>query len=203
MVAKLLADTENPRDLVALIGYFGPSKKPDHVRLYTGLDFRTYYEVPKTGVVHTEPVNAKDENSPTRVMLDAQSTVELVQTSTQSGPAAFLAGAITGTHLPPAASVDPTQGVQPFMWSHHCHTPRCPHTTFCGHFALGTPAAFQPANFTTRCITQGCPPTHGRFDLAGLPAEPGLEFQQVLCAHPLGPSPRFGGRHCPPPPPGC
>ena len=93
LVTKLLGESGEPQNLVTMVGYIGPSKKEAHVRLYTGLDFQTYYEVPRESVALAEAVDREDENSPTRVMIPADATVELVQTSKQTGPASYLAGA--------------------------------------------------------------------------------------------------------------
>ena len=50
LVTKLLGESGEPQDLVTMVGYIGPSKKEAHVRLYTGLDFQTYYEIPREKV---------------------------------------------------------------------------------------------------------------------------------------------------------
>ena len=100
LVEKLLQSGGEPRALVSLIGYVGPSKKEGHVRLYSGLDFQSYYEIPREHVVLAEAIDADDDNSPTQLLLKAEATVDLVQTSTQTGPASYLAGSIAGAYLP-------------------------------------------------------------------------------------------------------
>lgn len=108
LVTRLLGESGEPQELVTMVGYIGPSKKEAHVRLYTGLDFQTYYEVPREKVVLAEAVDREDENSPTRLMIQADATVELVQTTKQTGPASYLAGGIAGTYLAGAASSEAT-----------------------------------------------------------------------------------------------
>ena len=105
LVTKILGEAGEPQNLVAMVGYIGPSKKEGHVRLYTGLDFQTYYEIPRERVVLAEAVDREDENSPTRVMIGADATVELVQTSRQTGPASYLAGARVSAPLRRMAAV--------------------------------------------------------------------------------------------------
>ena len=83
LVAKLHGDSDTPPSLVALTGYFGPSKKADSIRLYASLDFHSYFEIPKAAIVATTPVDAKDDQSPTVVHVKAGTPVDAVQTSTQ------------------------------------------------------------------------------------------------------------------------
>ena len=86
-----------------LVGYVGPSKKEAHVRLYTGLDFQTYYEIPKGAVTAADAVDEDDENSPTQLTVTAETTIDLVHTSKQTGPASYLAGSIAAAYLAGAA----------------------------------------------------------------------------------------------------
>ena len=117
LVAKLHPEPDTPRDLVALIGYFGPSKKTDYIRLYPDLSFRSYYDIPTNGIIYTEPTDAKDENSPTRVLVLAATNLEMVQTTHQCIEASYLQGAIAGNYLAaaslpalrPPATTDPRQ----------------------------------------------------------------------------------------------
>jgi hypothetical protein len=104
LVAKLGAQGQAPRDLATLVGYLGPASQDDQVRLYHDLSFRGYYDIPRSEVVHTEPLNAGDENSPTRVLVNASARVAQTHVSTQSGEARFLQGGITSGFLPTAAA---------------------------------------------------------------------------------------------------
>ena len=98
LVTKLQGDAETPPSLVALIGYFGPSKKADSIRLYSGLDFQSYFEIPKAAIVATTPTDAKDDQSPTLVHVKTGTPVAAVQTSTQPVET-YLQGGITGQYL--------------------------------------------------------------------------------------------------------
>ena len=114
LVVKLHPDPDSPTDTVALIGYFGPSKKADSVRLYADLTFRRYYDLPTNGIAHTEPSDSKDENSPTIVMVLAGTKLEVVETSAQSVEASYVQGAIARRYLAgasPAAFRSTGQGL--------------------------------------------------------------------------------------------
>lgn len=103
LVAKLGGEgDEPPPSLVTLVGYLGPSRRPDSVRLYADLTFRTYYEVPRSGIKSSEA--GPDENSPTRLAVYSDTKIDIVQTSRQSVEAGYLSGAISGGFLGGAAS---------------------------------------------------------------------------------------------------
>ena len=94
LVSKLVGDSDTPPSLVALAGYFGPSRKSDSIRLYTDLGFQSYFEIPKASIVATTPTDATDDQSPTLVHVKAGTSVDAVQTSTQSVES-YLQGGIT------------------------------------------------------------------------------------------------------------
>jgi hypothetical protein len=98
LVAKAQGESDTPHGLVTLIGYFGPSRKADTIRLYPSLDFRSYCELPTSAIVATEPVDPNDANSPTLVYVKAGTPVESVQTSTQSVES-YLQGGIAAGYL--------------------------------------------------------------------------------------------------------
>lgn len=99
LVAKLHADPDQLTDLVALVGYLGPSKREGYVRLYVDLSFRNYYEIPNEGIVSTSPTNASDENSPTTVHVAGDTQVDKVSITSQSTEARFLQGSISSGYL--------------------------------------------------------------------------------------------------------
>jgi hypothetical protein len=140
LVTRLLGESGEPQDLVTMVGYIGPSKKEAHVRLYTGLDFQTYYEVPREKVALAEAVDREDENSPTRVMIRADATVELVQISKQTGPASYLAGGIAGTYLAGAAA------------SQASFRPPPTHYTICGCWITMSTQCFCTQNLCTHIV---------------------------------------------------
>ena len=84
---------------VTLTGYIGPSPNEDHIRLYLGLDFQTYYEIPRGDIGNAEHVDRQDEKSPTHLRVKAEAQVELVQVRKMSGPASYVLGEIAGTHM--------------------------------------------------------------------------------------------------------
>ncbi|HEX4608137.1 MAG TPA: hypothetical protein VH092_08020, partial [Urbifossiella sp.] len=71
LVTKLLGTADSPPDLVTLVGYFGPSKNADSIRLYPTLDFRSYFEIPRSAVAATTAANPQDESGPTVVHVTA------------------------------------------------------------------------------------------------------------------------------------
>ncbi|RMH22856.1 MAG: hypothetical protein D6696_02340 [Acidobacteria bacterium] len=93
-------DDDVAADHVHLVGYLGPAKDKDKVRLYHDLSFRSYYEIPKDAIHSCE---TGDEETPSRVCVAADAKLELVQTSRQKVEAGFLRGAISGQHLAAAA----------------------------------------------------------------------------------------------------
>jgi hypothetical protein len=99
LVTKLHPEPDALNDLVALIGYFGPSKKAGCIRLYADLSFRSFYDIPTKGIVHTEPTDAKDENSPTKVLVLAVTKLEVVETTSQCVEASYLQGPIARDYL--------------------------------------------------------------------------------------------------------
>lgn len=103
LVAKLHPEPDEPQDTVALLGYFGPSKKADHVRLYADLSFRRYFDIPTSGIVRTEPIVSEDENSPTAVFVLPATRLEVVETACQCMEASYLQGSIAATHLADAS----------------------------------------------------------------------------------------------------
>jgi hypothetical protein len=133
LVTKLRGDSDTPPSLVALTGYFGPSKKADSIRLYPSLDFQSYFEIPKAAIVATTPVDADDEESPTVVHVKAGTPVDSVQTSTQPVES-YLQGSITGGYQPqnnteplPWARVQPTPTATFVPWCRITRSPiECP-----------------------------------------------------------------------------
>lgn len=99
LVAKLNPNPDDPPDLVALQGYVGPASDKDRVCIHHGLDFSSFTEVPKDAIRHVEPVDPNNENSPTVVLIPADTPVRHVQKTVQTGEAGFLAGGIAAAHL--------------------------------------------------------------------------------------------------------
>lgn len=131
LVTKLYGDSDTPPNLVALTGYFGPSKKADSIRLYPSLDFQSYFEIPKAAIIATTPVDSKDDQSPTVVHVKAGTPVEAVQTSTQPVES-YLQGGITGAYYP---LLEP----EPEPWAVFYTRPTvcCTHFTVCVNTVCG------------------------------------------------------------------
>jgi hypothetical protein len=98
LVKELLGEADPPGDLVLLVGYFGPPKKPGYKRLYLGLDFQAYFEIPEDGIVRAVPVDS-NPYSPTHVIVKAATRLELVKVSSQVIEASYLQGGIASANL--------------------------------------------------------------------------------------------------------
>jgi hypothetical protein len=102
IVQAILEVTQSPEDVAVLVGYFGPSSKPDYVRLYFSLDLHSYCELynPAGGgdILATLPSNPNNPNAPTFVLVKASANIEVIQTSSTGVQASFLQGAIAATN---------------------------------------------------------------------------------------------------------
>lgn len=82
-----------------LDGFIGPTKKPDRMRLYLNLSFDTFVDIPVSGIMSTLPIDASDENSPTRVWIRAETRLDVVQSMSRTIEASYLRGGIAATIL--------------------------------------------------------------------------------------------------------
>jgi hypothetical protein len=105
LVTAILGDSDPPPDRIVLVGYFGPSRKSNSVRLYLGLDMLCYYEIPLdgAGIISTEPVDPNNPHSATRVILNAGTPLELVDITALQAEAGYLRGNLTASLLARAA----------------------------------------------------------------------------------------------------
>jgi hypothetical protein len=124
MVSKLVGDSDTPPSLVALAGFFGPSRKSDCIRLYNDLGFQSYFEIPKASIVATTPTDATDDQSPTLVHVKAGTPVDAVQTSTQPVES-YLQGGITSAFQPQGGSTGSQAVVQPTPTAIPTNQPAC------------------------------------------------------------------------------
>jgi hypothetical protein len=103
IVQAILDVNQSPEDVAVLVGYFGPSSKPDYVRLYLSLDLHSYCELynPAGGgdILNTLPSNPNNPNDPTLVFVKANADVKFVKTSSTGVQASFLQGAIATANL--------------------------------------------------------------------------------------------------------
>jgi hypothetical protein len=174
LVTKLRGDSDTPPSLVALTGYFGPSKKADSIRLYPSLDFQSYFEIPKAAIVATTPVDADDADSPTVVHVKAGTPVDSVQTSTQPVES-YLQGGITGGYLgaiAPAAMPYPSKYCTTIC-SFYCTFAHCRPTPM-----VAAPITHPPCSGVH---TQCCPAAE-----AVPAAEAGGYTSPVGCTHAVG-----------------
>jgi hypothetical protein len=119
LAMQALGTNDPPIGLVALTGYFGPSKKANSIRLYTSPEFQSYYEIPTGAIKATSPADSANPLGPTVAYVEVGTQVELVQTGTkpvedylQGGiTAGYFAGASSGGY--PGTAL---QGVIPVQW---------------------------------------------------------------------------------------
>jgi len=102
LVSKLHPDPDAITNYQILVGYFGPSKEEGHIRLYTDLTFRGYFDISQADIVSTQAANLQDENSPTVVFVKSDGKVELIQNP--GANADLLKGAISSANLASAAN---------------------------------------------------------------------------------------------------
>jgi hypothetical protein len=221
LVARLNPDPDSPRDLAVVVGYIGPSKDRETVRIYTDLSFRSYVEAPREAVASTEPTDREDPDSPTRVYLEASAKVNVVQSSSQSVEASYLQGSIASQYLGGAAVPGTTAQLTPalagtFATVCHisqlilcqtqqflCHTHA---TVCCPRSHLVVCPSVQVICLTRHVIcelqtaacpkfTPGCPGP----DTAGCPFEPGVGGVEVarMAAGAAIPAPPQTGFVCP------
>jgi hypothetical protein len=98
LVKRLQGDSDHPASVVPLTGYFGPCKRPESIRLYTSLDFSSYFEIPTSAILATCALDEDDELSPTLAYVKAGTPVEAVRRSTQPVDV-YLQGGITSGYL--------------------------------------------------------------------------------------------------------
>lgn len=116
LVTKFLGDTGPPPNVVEFTGYFGPSDIEGNVRLYLGLDFMSYFEIPLTGITSTTPADSTHADSPTCVLVKKEADLELVKMASISGDASFFNGCVVSDFLAGAAANEgDSSGTSPFL----------------------------------------------------------------------------------------
>ena len=162
LVKELLGEADPPGDLVHLVGYYGPPKKPGYKRLYLGLDFQAYFEIPEDGIVRAVPVDS-NPSSPTHVVVRAATRLELVQVSSQVIEASYLQGGIALANLSGAIGAQATAAAaaapiapQPQIASLH---PLSGLANPFGQVFLSVPTinnVTTKSHFVTCCVAAGC-----------------------------------------------
>jgi hypothetical protein len=106
LVKKLIKDPSHPTDTVVLVGYPGRSTSDNVIRLYDGLDFKSYKEIDKKDILHADhiPKEVMAEGG-TIVWVSKDSQVTYTRVDTSKIAARFLEGEITRTYM--AREVEP------------------------------------------------------------------------------------------------
>ena len=100
MVASLRPDLDSAERTVPLVGFVGPSRNGKNIRLYTNLDFDTYYEISASDILSRSRVNSVDENGPSALRVKASAKLDIVSSRTVeagllSRPAVALPGGLS------------------------------------------------------------------------------------------------------------
>ena len=94
LVARILQDSGEPRETVVVVGFLGAPDPNGLVRIYLDLRFQAYVEVPKGKILYLEPFDPSDETQPTRIVVNLDGPLKLVQ----SVEASFLRGSIVSAN---------------------------------------------------------------------------------------------------------
>jgi len=81
-------------DLVAMRGYLGDNPESrEHVRLYTSLNFNSFYAVPRAAIVHRERLHSHTGSTPGSILWVQKNTeIEFCEVRSQKLRADFLRG---------------------------------------------------------------------------------------------------------------
>jgi hypothetical protein len=116
VVAQIDPQPNDQRHFVILSGFIG-EVTPDLVKVYPGLDLRTFYTIPREGIAFVEQAGGGLASDPTRLVVDSSTKVEVTNVHERSIEAQFLAGAIATSTLgtlkpcpPPVHPVPTTTG---------------------------------------------------------------------------------------------
>jgi hypothetical protein len=104
LTEKLHPDPDRFGGRATVVGYPGPSPQAGRVRVYLDTTFTSYYELDAAAVLDTAPAKANDENSPTVVVIESSTPVDVVRVESGQTQARYLEGSITRGYLPPAAA---------------------------------------------------------------------------------------------------
>ncbi len=81
LVSKIVGDPANPPKTLVVRGYLGSagSGRDDYRRIYLDNDFRTYFEVAKTDILHAQKADPDHEDEPTSIVVNGTAKLALVQ----------------------------------------------------------------------------------------------------------------------------
>jgi hypothetical protein len=127
IIARLLNESGEPLETVVVEGFLGEVDSRGFVRIYLDLKLQAYIEVDKNRIKYVQPSDKSDETRPTRIIVDVEGPLDLVQTV----DASFLKGSIVS-----ATSITPPPKTVPFGFApggfglvkpSPCTTPTPPH----------------------------------------------------------------------------
>jgi hypothetical protein len=112
MVARILNDSGEPREAVVVVGFLGAPDQNGLVRIYLDLSFQAYLEMPEGSVLYVEPFDPSDETQPTKIVVDLDGPLKLVQ----AVEASFLKGSIVSAHSITSPVTTGVLGIAPSLF---------------------------------------------------------------------------------------
>jgi hypothetical protein len=105
ILARLLDKSGEPLETVVVEGFLGEVDPRGFVRIYFDLKLQGYIEVDKNRIKYVQPFDKSDETRPTRIIVELDGPLDIVQTV----DASFLKGSIVS-----ATSITPPPKSVPF-----------------------------------------------------------------------------------------
>jgi hypothetical protein len=195
-VSKVIKDPENPGRPIFLTGFLGASSKKNHVRLYTDLSLRDYFEIPEDGILHMTKVSAREStlggtyiwvaedtcivSSPRVRAFDDPVTVGCpIPSETLQCPPTPYPGCGPSTHPAecPTGFNCGTQFCPPPLTRMACTPPRtfdCPTRVGCSSANINCPTIACPTRDIFNCPTGGC-------STLNCPSRTGCPSTSALC----------------------
>jgi hypothetical protein len=97
LISECMPDPEHPLDAVVLEGYLGPSKRgEEYVRFYFDLDFQCCCEIPRDGIIYSEPPDSANEAKPKKIVIKSCVKLDLIHTVEASYLKGTIASAYSG-----------------------------------------------------------------------------------------------------------
>ena len=110
LVEKLQPDPDKHQPTVVLTGYQNVIPGSKTIRIYLGLDFQSYFEIPLDDIIYHWASDPNDVNSPTVFSIKDTSTPNLVIPSVPGKDAGFLRGHIVSAFLANSIQQSRTSG---------------------------------------------------------------------------------------------
>ena len=84
-----------------VVGFVGDSPRAGYIRVYAGLAFRSYCELPVSDIALASPLDPDDADGPTVIRVAAGAHAEYVRTERLEGEASYVLGAVRESYRGP------------------------------------------------------------------------------------------------------